>query len=80
MWREKPIVAAWAELVGMRDLHAISHLDLGTIGPLVLKLTQFESRVHSIVVELLFVNLILLVLKGEVQPVENVKHLDSLLE
>jgi len=77
---EKPIVTAWIELVSVCDGRTISDLNLSAICPLVHKLTQLECRVHSVVIELLLVDLVLLVLEAEVEPVEDVQNFDCLLE
>ena len=77
---EKPIVAAWIELVGMSNLNTVSDLHLGTVGPLVLELSKFERLVNSIIVEFFLVDLIGQVLERKIHPVEDIKRLDSLLK
>ena len=64
----------------MGNLNAVSDLHLCTVGPLILQLTKFKRLIYCVIIELFLVDLICEILESKIEPVEDVKNFDRLLE
>ena len=67
-------------MIRVRDLHPVSHLNFGPIGPLIHQSSQIQVTIDSFVGELLLVDTVLRVLERKVQPMQCVQHFDIFLK
>ena len=76
----EPVKLARVELLRVLERLILGQRRYGTVGPHHHELTQVEAVIHSVVVELFFGDLILLVFECAVKPVNEIKNMDSACE
>ena len=76
----EPVKLARVELFRVLERLVLGQSRYGTVGPHHHELTQVEAVIHSVVVELFFGDLILMVFKYAVEPVNVIKNTDRACE